>query len=79
MIVYALIATHSKLNKDGYLIQPNLESAGALGNKGRADFADTVGKREFEVGCQKLFDVRATDISSLLNLNDAEDLWRERI
>jgi hypothetical protein len=33
-----------------------------------------VRKRELEIGCQELLDVRATDIGSLLDLNDAEDL-----
>ena len=33
-----------------------------------------MGKREFELGLDELLDVGAADVSSLLDLNDTEDL-----
>ena len=51
-----------------------LEGGWAVGNEGRADLGDAVGKRELEVGDKELPDVGAADIIGLLNLDDTEDL-----
>jgi len=47
-----------------------------VSNESRGSLANTVGKRELEVGGKKLFDVWSADIISLGDLNDAEDVDR---
>lgn len=51
-----------------------LERRGTVGDEGRADLRDTVGKRELEVGSKELLDVGAADILSLRDLNHTENL-----
>ena len=52
----------------------HLEGRRAVRNEGRADLGDTVGKRELEVGNEKLPDVGATNIVGLLNLHNTKNL-----
>ena len=52
----------------------HLEGCWAVGDKGGASFGNTVGKRELEVGNEKLPDVGATNIVGLLNLHNTKNL-----
>ena len=56
-----------------------LEGRWAVGDEGGAGLGDAVGKRELEVGNEKLPDVRAADVVSLLNLYHTENLSSTRI
>lgn len=44
-------------------------------DEGRADLGDAVGKRELQLGDQKLLDVGAADVVALLDLNHTENLY----
>ena len=51
-----------------------LESRWATRNKSGSDAGDPMREGEFEIGGQQLLDVRSTDVRSLFDLHDAEDL-----
>ena len=61
-----------------YCKQNKSEGARPVGNEGRFDFRHPVGEREAETRGKELLDVWAADVSSLLDLNDTEDLDKER-
>ena len=67
---YAVSTKHSTRQTVG----SHLESGGAVRNKRGASLGNAVGEGELEIGLEELLDVRATGVSRLFYLDDAEDL-----